>query len=287
MPMCWRSSTRLSLPWPSSRGRLLARRSAPGWIPRSSHPLLLVGVLPLLQFAVEPPLRPLPLLRSPLSLPSAPLPWPVTPLPPLHPCPRLVPRVQHPWLLPRLMPRMPPALLLNPPLFRGHRPNALLPPSPPLSALCPVPMVCRGSRLPVPCVPVTRRAGPLAGSTSLGTPPLSGSSPTLFPPLPPPLSTPPCFHSHLRNGSRPVRTARGTPWTHLIVDSTSAASISRRSPLTPALSHLVPLSRLSPHLVPVCYITFLGPMPLLRYLVPFTTPLTYPPFAEVGRCYVE
>ena len=227
MPMCWRSSTRLSLPWPSSRGRLLARRSAPGWIPRSSHPLLLVGVLPLLRFTVDPPLRPPPLLPSPLSTPLALLPWPVTPLPPLRPHPRLVPRVQLPWLLLRLAAWLlrpswlVSALLLAPgplplgplplPLSRGHRPNALLPPFPPLSALGLVPVVFRGSRLPIPCVPVARQAGPLAGSTSLGTPPLSGSFPMPFPPHLPPSSIRPPSRSRLRSGSRPATTARGIP----------------------------------------------------------------------------
>ena len=223
--MCWRSSTHLSLPWPSSRGRLLVRRSAPGWILRSSHPLLLVGVLLLLRFAVEPPLWPPPLLLSPLSALSTLLPWPVTPLPPLHPRPRLVPRVQHPWPLPCLMlwlsrpswpvaalllpPGPPPPGPLNPPLSRGRRPNALPPPFLPLCALGLVPVAFRGSRLPVPCVPVAQRAGPLAGSTSLGTSPLSGSFPMPFPPRLPPLSFRPPSCPRLRSRSRPATTVRG------------------------------------------------------------------------------
>ena len=213
MPTCSRSSTRLTLPWPSSRGRLSARRSAPGWIPRSSHPLLLVGVLPLPWFAVEPPLWSLPLLLSPPSLPLALSPWPVIPLPPLRPRPRLVPRARHPRLLPHLVCRMqppsrpsavaesPPPLLL-PPLTRGRRPNAPHLPFPPLGALHLVPAVLRGLRLtpplPPPRVPAASMAGPRARSTSLGTPLPSRLSPTPLPPLPLPStgrrrSTPGCW----------------------------------------------------------------------------------------------
>ena len=199
MPTCSRSSTCLTLPWPSSRGRHSARRSALGWIPRSSHPLLLVGVLPLPRFAVDPPLRSLPLPLPPLSLPSALSPWPVIPLPPLRPHPRLVPRAQHLWLLPRLVCRMrppsrpsavaeSPSPLLLPPLPRGHHPNAPLPPFPPLSALRLVPAALRGLRLtpplPPPRVPAAPTAGPRARSTSLGIPLPSGPSPTPLPPLP-------------------------------------------------------------------------------------------------------
>ena len=204
MPTFWRSSTRLTLPWPSSRGRPSAKRSAPGWIPRSSHPLLLVGVLPLPRFAVETPLWPLPLLSSPLSSPLAPSPWPVIPLPPLRPRPRLVPRARHPpRLLPRLVCRMqppsrpsavaelPPPLLL-PPRTRGRRPNAPLLPFPPLRALRLVPAVLRGLRLtpplPPPRVPAAPTAGPRARSTSLGIPLPFGLSPTPLPPLPLPFT---------------------------------------------------------------------------------------------------
>ena len=199
--MCLRSSTRLSQPWPSSRGRLSARRFALGWILHSSRPLLLVGVLLLLQpqFVVNPPPWSPPLLLPPLSLPLAPLPWPVTPLPPLRPRPCLVPRVWAPQLLPHLVswmrsPSWPftrPVLPLPPIFSHRHRPNALLPPFPPHSALHLVPVVLQGSPfplppLPIPYAPVIHLAGLLASSTSPRTPLLFGCTPTPFLlPLPP------------------------------------------------------------------------------------------------------
>ena len=277
--MCSRSSTCLPLPWLSSRGRLSARRSALGWILHSSHPLLLVGVLLSLHwFTVDPPL-----LLSPLSSPSAPLPWLVTPLPPLCPRPCLVPRVQLPWLLPCLMcwmrlpswPITKPVWPLPPTFFCRRCPNALPLPFPPLSTLHLMPMVLWGSRLPpplppIPCVPITHLAGLLAGSTLPGTPPPFGHTPTPSPPLLPPLSSRPHFRLRLRSGSWPALTARRIPRMHLIAASTYATFTFQCSPLTPALSHLVPLSHLPSHLVPIRSPTFPGPTPLLHYLVPTT-----------------
>ena len=252
--MCLRSSTRLSQPWPSSRGRLSARRFALSWILCSSHPLLLVRALPLLQpqFMVDPPPWPPPLLLPPLSLLLALSPWPVTPLPPLRPCPCLVPRAWPPWLLPHLMSwiRLPlwpsacPVWPLPPTSFCGRCPNALLLPSPPSSALRLVPVVPRGSPLPlpplpVPCVPVMRLAGLLAGSTSSGTLPPCRCSPTPFL-LPLPLSS---FRQHsplcLRSRSQPVLIALGIPQTCPITTSTFAGFTSQHLPPTLALSHLV------------------------------------------------
>ena len=258
MPTCSRSSTRLPLPWPSSRGRLSARRSAPRWIPHSSHPLLLVGVLPLVLrwFAVDPPLRSPPLLLSPLSLPLAPSPWPVTPLPPLCPRPHLVPRVRHPQLLLRLVCRMQPPsrpsaaavwppLLLLPPLPCGCCPNALPPPFPPLRAVRLVPAVPRGYCLPLPLplprVPVDRQAGPLAGSTSLGIPPLSGPSPmpSLWHPLL--LSiTSPSLPTSLTRSPR-ATTALGTLLRQKTGTFICAAFISPSMPATHVLSRQVSL----------------------------------------------
>ena len=103
-----------------------------------------------------------PLLLPPLSSLSAPSPWLVTPLPPLHPCPRLMPRVQHPRLLPCLMCRMrppswPAAWPVSPPLppfLHRRHPNALHLPFPTPCALCLVPMVLWESHLPPPLLPV-------------------------------------------------------------------------------------------------------------------------------------
>ena len=286
--MCSRSSTRLSLPWPSSRGRLLARRSALGWIPHSSRPLLLVRALPSprLRFAVNPPPRPLPLLLPPLSALLALSPWPVTPLPPLRPHPRPVPRVRHPRLLPCLVPRTPPLSWpptpvvwpLLPPFPRGRRPNALPPPFPSPSALRLMPVVPGVLPLPVPRAPATRWAGPLAGSTSPGTPPLFGRTPTPFL-LPTPLSnTPPPFLLPLWILSKPAMSAPGTPGAPPIIASTSAGPTFRPSLLTRSL-FLAVLCSCPPFFQSATFATIcsFGPTPYLRYLVPTYHAPYHPP----------
>ena len=185
------------------------------------------------------------------------------------------------------MPRVPDAAALEafrmaglapppPPLFRGRRPNALHLPFPPLCTLCPMPVALRGSHLPISCVPVTRWAGPLAGSISLRIPLLSSSSPMPSPLPHPPLSSRPHFCPHLRSRSRPVMTARGIPQMHLIAASTYAASTFQCSPLTPTLSHLVPLSRLPPHLVPVHSPRSLALRPYYATWFPLPMPLSFP-----------
>ena len=294
--MCSRSSTRLTLPWSSSRGRLSARRSAPGWIPRSSRPLLLVGVLLPPWFAVEPPLRPPPLLLSRLSVPSALSLWPVTRLPPLRPRPRLVPRVRRPrrlfpcllvWMLklPWPISAFPPPHLN--PFSRRCRPNALLLPFPPLSALRLVPVVLRGLRLtpplPPPCVPATPTAGPHARSTSLGIPLPFGLSPTPSPPLPHPLS----IHWRSTPGSG-CRSTTAPTAPGILLDTPIDASTCAVPTFRPTLPHLAP-SLLTPNRrllslpSPVSFTTFFGPTPLRRYLPPFFYALCLPPFVPKTR----
>ena len=164
------------------------------------------------------------------------------------------------------------------PLSRGRRPNALLPPFPPLCALRLVPVVLWGLRLPpllpFPHAPAAPTAGPCARSTSLGTPPLSGLSPTPFPLLTPPSSSRPRSTPGLRRRSRPVPIAPGIPWMPLTAVFTYAACTSRRllPPLAPSL--LAPSRRLSPCPGPIHFIMFFGPTPSSRYLPPFFMPFT-------------
>ena len=197
-----------------------------------------------------------------------------------------------PWIRLPSWPTVKPVWPLPPTSFCGCHPNALLLPSPPLSALHLVPVVLQGSPLPlpplpIPCVPVMHLAVLLASSTSPGTPPPFGLSPTPFLPLLPPSSSQPCSPPCLRSGSRPAPIAPGIPWTRLIAAFTFPESTSWLLPPTLILSHLVPPSCLPLHLVPFVPPMFLGPMPLHRYLVP----LFYAPYHTPSVCrlaiYVE
>ena len=176
------------------------------------------------------------------------------------------------------MPSRPSVRLVSPLLptfFCGCCPNTLPPSFPPLSALRLVPVVLWGSclplpPLPIPCVPVAQQAGPLAGSTSPGTPPLFRHSPMPFCQHLPPSSSRLHFTPGLRRRSQPILTVSGIPRTPQIAAFTYARFISWHSPLPLTLSHLVPLSCLPPHLVLFTTICSLALCPHFATCFPFS-----------------